>query len=263
MKKNTILFAVLFSWLNAGAQEVLPDRSDTGNIQGVFQARFNLSFLIPHKETTDFQAKSLGDIEPKKRLFRGEMQMLWFVPWWQRDHMFEPQFRFDARAYPGHYISSSMGFGVSCRPLGASIGIFTGQYYRQVPSDGNFVTRRKREFDNYPMRGAYMEASDHNASFYFSVTFEEKRTYFGTRIAGKLGHMFDLGKDERLLHTLEGVVSSEPFSGSGAGFSIELLPKVRTEVLWIIPTSQDRNDQARLGNKLTSGVLASVSCYVN
>jgi hypothetical protein len=261
----------MFSWLfearsqtvlNSGT-EFLPDRSDTSDMKREVAVFLRIAYNIPEdKQTSDFQKRRLGDQESRNHMFGAEMEILGFAPG-THDRMLETHGFVRLEGYPMHYMSSYMGLGVSCRPLAASIGAFAGQYYRQVASEGNFVTRRRRQFDNYPLHGIYLQTSSSDASFFFSVTFEKREAYFTTRIASRIGQTLSLGREGSRLRSLQAIVSSEKFSGAGAGASIEVWPQVRTEVLWIVPEQRERDQQARLGNKLTSGFLVSTSFYVN
>lgn len=267
MKKTFLTCAFVFSWLLAKSQiglsvlpKASPNKKDTTQM---FYTYFKIYYYVPsNRPINDFQKSRLGSKQAKSGIFGGEMEMLWYVPT-NRETMFEPHAFVRLEAYPTHYLSSRLGFGVHCRPLNASLGYFRGEYYRQVGSEGNFTTRRRREFDNYPLSGVYLQASDKDASFFFSVTFEKRRAFLGTRLASRIGQTLEFGDKMSKLRTLEIVLSSDKFSGVGTGISVEVAPQTRLEVLWISPDQWDRNQQARLGNKLTSGLLISLGCYVN
>lgn len=267
MKKRLISCLMIVSWLHATSQintvDLVPDHSGSVEDSRDFYWCASLYGVKPYTERkNEFQKSRLGDKESRPSLWRGELQMGMFLPG-KKNRMLEPNASLRVDCLPSHYMSSSFGIGFVCRPLEFGAGVYFGQYYRQVPSDGNFVTRRARQFDAYPMRGFYLEAANKQASFYFGATFEEKKTTFSTRIAGRFGNILDLGREGTPLRSLDVVLESREFSGPGAGLSISPISMTRLQVLWVAPTKVDRNEQARLGNAISHGLLFSLSVCVN
>ncbi len=271
MKKKLVISCVMtVFWLHAFGQmssgtiiDLLPDRSDSLEDVREFYYHVSVFGMIPVDERkNDFQKNRLGDKPERPNFWRGEVQMGLFLPG-KKNRMLEPNVCVRIDGMPTHYLSSSIGFGIVCRPLDFGVGVRFGQYYRQVASDGNFITRRSKQFDNYPMRSIYFEMANREASFFFEVAIEKKKTTLSTRIAGRFGNILSLGRDESLLRSLELVLESREFSGSGVGLSVKPLSLVRLQVLWVAPTKLDRNEQSRLGNVVSHGVLASLSVCVN
>lgn len=258
----------MISWLSvAQAQEVmnvvsdfLPNRTDTTNDFFVFA---RIDYMFPQNErTTTIQTERLGDMDAKPQLWGGEFYMQMYKPD-KRNRDFEPYLSVDMKGYPMHYMSSSIGIGVTCRPLRWSLGVKAGKYYRQVASDGNFVTRRSKEFDTYPMWGAYMQVARKHWTFLFSTTVELNDTYSSTRVTSRLGETLNLGKTSPTLRSLEAIVAEDMFTGFSAGISLELVPQMKLEALLVVPYDYVRDEVARLGYKFTNGVLVRVACYVN
>jgi hypothetical protein len=261
------VFAAGFSWLALPAQDVLnankeflPDRSDTTKPTREFQYYLAISYAIPSDETNEVQAKRLGDNKTANRPVSARMEMLWYVPWWKENHSVEPHLGVRAEGYPTlGYAASRMFLGFSIRP-NASVGAFSGSYYRRVASDGNFVNRRSQQFDNYSLFGGYLQASDKNIAMLFAVAFEKREPVFVIKMSSRIGETLRLRGFSR---SLQIDFSREEFTGPAIGFSFEPTSKLRTQFLFVNPDNRVRNDQARLGNKLTSGVLVSASVYVN
>jgi hypothetical protein len=270
MKKNLVLCVTTVLWLHAFGQmnsgttvDLVPDYNGSSEDARVFYYYVSLSGMMPYPERkNEFQKSRLGEKEVRPSLWRGEVQMGMFLPR-KKNRMLEPNASVRIDCLPTHYMSSSIGLGFVFRPLDLGAGVYYGQYYRQVASEGNFVTRRSRQFDNYSMRGFYLEMANKQASFYFGATIEEKRTTLSTRIAGRVGNILELGRDTGPLRSLEVVLESREFSGPGAGLSTEVLSRFRLQALWVAPTKSDRNEQSRLGNAISHGVLFSLSAYVN
>lgn len=273
MRKLVLIFAMVGAGFPAGAQEVLtmpveflPQRGDTmaRSTKEVYVFA-SLSYYVPNTKegATPFQKKAFGP-KPKasSRLFRAKMEMLFFAPR-KHDSRFELHGFCRVDAYPMHYVSSRFGCGVSYRPFGLSGGFFIGNYYRWVPSDGNFVTRRARQFDSYPLNGFYLQAGNEGMSLFFAYAKERYKAVITTRAAIRVGRIFGLGNSTARLRTLELVGSSEEFAGAGVGFSLEVIPHLRGEVQWVTPSELDRNELARLGYKMPSGLMASVACYLD
>ncbi len=263
MKKQSLILCVLMPWLvEAKAQyEVVnvPDRGDTSDMR-IFQFDARVSVLVPRDETNDMQKNRLGDRESAASLFSASIEMRWFVPWWERDHAVEPHFGISANAYPSlGYTSSRMSLGILIRP-NVTLGFSAGSYYRRVPDDGNFVNQRSQQFDNYPLYGGYIQAADKNVSMLFTIAFERGEPIVTVRASSRIGATLGL---EGLGKTLQIDFARGEFAGPGYGFSFEPTPQFRLQVLRITPDQNERNRQARIGNKLTSGFLVSASVYVN
>lgn len=254
------------------AQEVLtmpvapfPQHADTAQSSRELYVFASMSYILPYNDDTpnEFQTKRLGgDPKSPARIFRARAELLVFAP---SDHerMFEPHGFVRLDVFPMHYISTRVGLGVSWRKHGLSGGLFTGNYFRRVASDGNFVTRRSRQFDQYPLTGAYVQVVGKHGSFFGSIAREERKYVFGLRAALRLGNSAGLQNGLLRLGTIELVTTREEFAGTGIGVSIEVVPKIRLEVLGVVPAKNDRNDQARLGTNLKSGVLISTACYLD
>ena len=238
-------------------KQFLPNALDSNN----FICRLSLSALFPFDEITEFQKQRMDDraIEGN-RIFKGNMEMIYY-PSTAYCHRLEPHFFFRAEAIPMQYVSSKLGVGVSDRKLSSSVGFFTGNYLRRVPEGGNFVTRRSRRFDDYPLYGVYLQTVREDVSLFVSVAFERRHLFWSSRIAGRMGHT--LGFSQYRLREMEMVGVYESFTGLGFGFSTELLPGLRADVLSVIPQEDEINEQARLNYKLGRGVMVTLNLSIN
>jgi hypothetical protein len=189
------------------------------------------------------------------------MEMLLF-PMMKYHKEFHPHvfLRLDVLTYG--YLSSRFGLGVSSRSLNSSMGVFHGNYHRRVPYESNFITRRKRSFENYPLSGFYIQSSSEYASFLFSVAFERTHNFYSTRLSGKVGEILHFGEKGSPIRTSEVVMIHETLTGLGFGLSVSPFYRSRLEVLWIIPDREDVYEQARIQNKLSQGVMTSFSYFV-
>ena len=260
-----LLFASLFSQL-AFSQvlnmktDFIPNSLDSNN----FYISYGLGYLIPKKEKNLVFQKSLlrDEVVDGNRLTRGSMEMVLFLIK-RYDRELCPHFIFKLDFIPSIYLSSRFGLGVSSRSLNSSVGFFYGNYYRRVIYESNFITRRKRSFEDYPLNGFYVQSSSDRATFYFSLAFEKTHNFYSTRSSLKIGESLTLGKKGSILRSVESVTSFESISGFGAGLSLSFFENSHIDVLWIIPDRVDIDEQARLKNKLTSGVFIGFAYYVN
>ncbi len=239
--------------------DFIPNRADTTN-DVIVLLRFDC--MIPRTESmTDNQTKRLGDVESRSRLYGGQMEIQFYFPA-KRDHLFEPYVLVGLDGYPSHYISSRISLGVTCRPLRWSFGVSSGKYYRHVASDGNFITRRSKMFDTYPLWGAYMQTSQKHWTFLISNTFELNDMHSFIRATGRLGHLLVPAKKVLPLRSLEVVLTQEMFTGYGAGISFKPVPHVVLEGLVVMPEEAERDELARIGYKVTDGWRVGVRYYV-
>ncbi len=263
-KMTALLFPSLFSPL-AFSQvlnmkpDFLPNEVDSNN----FYVYYSVGYFIPKKETTTFQKSRLRDEAIQgPRLTKGEIEMVCF-PSNKYDREIQPHARVKIDVVPSIYLSSSFGLGVSSKSLNSSLGIFYGNYYRRVPVDGNFITRRKRSFEAYPLTGFYLQSSSNRASFYFSLAFEKTHKFWSTRTGIKVGESLTLGHKGSLLRSTQAVASFESLSGAGLGVSFSPFNNLRIDILVIDPIDPEVEENARNQYKLTSGVMVSVAYCVN
>jgi hypothetical protein len=231
--------------------EFLPSEADSNNFYYYVRA----GYVIPFKETTSFQKNSLGPgFTEGPRLFNSAIEMLLY-PSRKYDRELNPHILFRADVFPNQYLSSRFGFGISSRRMGSSFGVFVGQYFRRVPYEANFVTRRKRTFEHYPLHGFYLQSSSKEASFVGSFAFERRNVFHSVRISGNLG---DIANMSGALNGLRLTLLSESYTGSGIGPSI-VFGGTTLETLFIFPDKREQQIEARLRNKLTRGFLVSIS----
>jgi len=256
---------ILFSFVSFAQKSLntrvdfLPNEKDSNNVYILLGS----SFVFPFNETTSFQTKSLvTDHQKGNRVFQGEMEMLFFPSIKYRNRI-EPHVFFRAQAFPMQYLSSAFGFGVSDRKLSSSFGFFVGQYYRHVPYESNFVTRRRKSFEYYPLLGFYLQSSIEDASFLFSLAKEKERTFHSLKVSSRLGRTLSLGKEESLQRSLEIVGVSESFTGNGIGLSVAPLKGLQVCVLLFSPYKSEQEEQARLRNKLSPGLIFYLNYCVN
>lgn len=268
MKKIIGIFAFFFVFSPAFCQEVLnmrtdfiPNEVDSNNVY----VCFSLSYIIPKaKEETTFQ-KSIQreDVQKGNRLMKAEMEMVLF-PFVKYENEFHPHafVRLDVLPSSG-YLSSRFGIGLSSKTLNSSVGFFHGNYYRRVPYEANFITRRKRSFEAYGLSGLYLQSSSTYANFHFSMAFEKTHIFTSTRVGGRVGEILKLGEVNSQLRTTEVVMNYESLTGIGFGLSASPFERARLEILRIIPDQEDVNEQMRIQNKLSSGFLISMSYFVD
>jgi hypothetical protein len=266
MKKITVILCLLSLSLASWSQETLNDRSDfipNKVDSNFFYCSFDLSLVFPTAKENAFQKYRLREDAVKgNRLFKGEMEMLLF-PMTRYEGKYHPHCFVRIDLVPSFYLSSRLGVGISSKRLGSSVGIFHGTYYRRVPYESNFITRRKRSFENYPLSGFYLQSSTEYANFFFSIAFEKTHNFYSTRSEIVLGEMLLLGDKDSQIRTLGVMMSYETFTGFGVGASISLFEGSRVDVSWIIPDNADVEEQARIQHKLAEGVLVSFRYYVN
>lgn len=266
MKKITVILCLILIPSICYCQETLNDRPDFIPNQvdsNFFYCSFDLSFVFPTATENDFQKYRLREDAVKgNRLFKGEMEMLLF-PMTRYDSRYHPHCFVRIDLVPSFYLSSRLGFGISSKRWGSSLGIFHGTYYRRVPYESNFVTRRKRSFENYPLSGLYLQSSTKYANFFFSVALEKTHNFYSTRSEIVLGELLFLGDKDSQIRTLGVVMSYETLTGFGVGTSISLFERSRLDVSWIIPDNADVEEQARIQHKLAEGVMVSFRYYVN
>lgn len=236
--------------------DFIPNQVDSNN----FYYFVSSSYFLSVGQKNYFQKKVLKpDASKGDRLMKGELEMLYFVSN-KYDASLAPHVFLRVDVFPSFYMSSRFGAGVSFRNLNSSAGLFYGTYYRRVPYDGNFVTRRKKMFDNYNLYGFYLQSSIGYSSLFASLAFEPHKVYHSVMANLAFGEKLFTGKT---LRTLGVVFSSEEFFGQGIGLSIFPMKRTRFHVEYITPKERDSNLQARLQNELSSGFLIGVSHTVN
>ncbi len=248
------------------AQDVLNMR--TGFVPNVldsnnFYYSVSFSYIVPKKEATTFQKSRLReDAIQGNRLTKAKMEMVLF-PLTKYKQDIHPHLFVRLDMIPSSYLSSRFGAGVSSKKLQSSLGVFYGTYYRRVPYESNFITRRKRSFENYNLTGVYLQSSSVDANFFFALALEKTHTFISARVGIVAGNFLCLGEAGSRLRTLEGVMHYETLSGFGLGAAVAPFDGMRFETLWVVPDPRDVEEQARLQTKLTRGVLVSVSYFVN
>lgn len=231
--------------------DFLPNQTDSN----IFYYHARLGYLLPFKETTSFQKVSLGPgFNEGNRLFSGSIEMIIFTSFKEEKELL-PHFLYRIDFFPNQYLSSRFGFGTSSRKFSSSFGVFAGQYFRRVPYEANFTTRRKRTFEHHPLAGFYLQSSSEHASFVSSFAFERSKTFHSVRVAGHLGHTF---KAKGLLSDFRAVLLSESYTGTGVGFGL-LSGGTIVEILFVVPDKREQEIEARLRNKLTRGFLINLS----
>lgn len=218
---------------------------------------------MPKGSTNDFQKSVLREDAIKgNRLTRAQMEMILF-PSKKYEREFQEHLVFQVKALPSSYLSSWFGAGVTSKSLSSSLGVFYGTYHRRVPYESNFVTRRKRSFENYNLAGFYLESRSDDASFTFSMAFEKTNTFVCTRVGMSVGGLLFPSRSNLGLPSLEAVVSYESLSGAGAGLALCPFDQAMFQVLYVVPDEADVFEQARLQTKLTPGLEISLRYYVD
>lgn len=239
--------------------DFIPNKVDSNN----FLYSVGFSYMIPkEKEETTFQKSIIReDAIQGKRLSKAKMEMVLF-PSTRYENDIHPHVFLRLDFIPSAYVSSRFGAGISSKQLGSSIGGFYGTYYRRVPYEANFITRRKRSFENYNLGGLYLQSSSDEANFFFSIAFEKTHKFISSRTGFVVGRLLD-GQKLPCLKTTELVMSYESLSGFGLGASIFPVPRMRLEVLGVVPDKEDVFEQARLQTRLAKHVLVSLSYFVD
>lgn len=262
-KKTIILFLALLPVVSFSQEclnvrsDFLPNEVDSNN----FYYYVSGSFIFPSAKSDPFQKSVLRkDAQKGNRLMKAEMEMLYFTKQ-DYDDAVLPHVFLRVDVFPSYYLSSRFGAGVSLRSISSSFGLFYGTYYRRVPYEANFVTRRKRSFENYNLYGFYFQSSVKHSSFFTSITVERNYVFHSTSLTVGLGDM--VFQKLPVLNTLGVVFSSETFTGYGYGLCVNILPSTRLDISYTTPFETDVFEQARLQNKLAPGVMIGFSHCVN
>ncbi len=268
MKKYFCLLTACLAFLCSKSQivltvpqpEFLPNNTDSNNLY----VYGSLSYIYPVYETTDFQRKTLyKDHQRGNRFQKGEMEFLFFTSF-KYENRFEPYVFFRTEAFPMAYLSLKFGAGMVDRKTNSGIGFSYGNYLKNVPYESNFITRRGRSFENYPLYGVHAHSSSSFASFFLSLARERNRVFYSARCALRVGSIFSLGQTrESLFRKAEAVLELETLTGYNVGLSVMPMKNFQLSLLWSNPIKEDQEEQARLRNKLSRGALFRISFCVN
>lgn len=244
-------------------QDYFPNAVDSN----YFSVLLGSSFFFDYGRKEDISKKG---ITPNigiqgNRPFDTEMEFNYFfghILGVDYDARFQPNAHVRIHAFL-NYMSSTYGLGISDKKLLSSVGFFYGSYYRKVPEDGNFVTRRRKIFENYPLQGFYLQSSSSHASVFLSIAKERKRFYEYVRLTYKPAGKFVYFRKSGLLQNLQVVYTKEDFSGNGFGLSLGCVKNTNIELKWTIPDNLEKAEQLRVGYKMTSGAILKVEYWVN
>ncbi len=262
MKKLACMLVVALTSACAFSQErtdVIPNEVDSNN----FYYFVSVSYIFPDSRENEFQKSRLrSDAIRGNRLSKAEIEMVLF-PSKKYGGEIHPHLILRVDAIPSSYLSSRFGFGITSKSLGSSLGFFYGTYYRRVPYEANFITRRKRSFENYGLWGFYLQSLSDDASFAFSMAFEKTHTFISARVGWNVGQYLTSSELEIGLSTLEAVLSYESLSGAGGGFAIRPFARARIELFRVVPDKADVTEQARLQTKLSPNFKFRLAYYVD
>ena len=262
MKKLALLASFAFVCNLAFSQErayAVPNEVDSNNFYYLFSA----SYTFPTNKQSTFQKSRLReDAIQGNRITKMQMEMVLF-PSKKYEKEFHEHFFFRVDAIPSSYLSSRFGVGVTSKSLRSSLGFFYGTYYRRVPYEANFITRRKRSFENYGLYGFCLTSHSDDASFAFSMALEKTHAFISSRLGWNVGQYLSSGRGESGMQTLEAVLSYESLSGFGSGLAIRPFARASLEAYYVVPNKDEVFEQARLQIKLTPGTNVRLSYYVD
>lgn len=263
MKKLACMIALAFTSACAFSQQrtdVIPNEADSN----IFYCYFSASYIFPTGKQDTFQKSRLrSDAINGNRLSKAEMEMVGF-PFMKYDRKFHPHLLFGVKMITPGYLSSQFGFGISTQNSfsSSSVGVFYGTYYRRVTYESNFISRRKRSFENYNLAGFYLQSRSDQGSVSFSMAFEKTHIFVFTRAGFSVGEALSIGKSHSVYRSLELVLGFESLIGASAGLSVTV-DRTRVEVFRFVPDPKDASEQARLQTEHVRGCGVSWSYYVN
>lgn len=235
--------------------ERLSNQRDTNNLY----IRYEAYYFIDRGGDTEYQ-KQVIPVTSGNRILKAEFDVTYITnPLWKNMSLMG-YFRVDAM--PSHYLSVRYGAGAYHTPSQSSLGVFSGDYYRRSP-DGNFITRRARRFEDFSLWGVYGSTRRKDFSLFASVGFERTNVYYMMRSAGRVGQTLSAGKPGSSLRSLELLFEYESLIGYGVGFSCEVRPRFRADVLLVQPHQEEQDDFAAVNVRLSPGYIVRLGYYVN